>query len=83
MSSSDVDYLHRMVRAHPLRTGLFSVGPILFGLIQMVNSYVNDGSVLFAAFFLAVMAAFAAMATRYHVVSYRVQYLDEQFGRFE
>lgn len=82
MASSEADYLGRMVRTHPVRTGIFSVGPIAFGLVQMLNSYLNDGSLLFAAVFLGVMAAFAAMATRYHLVTFRVSQLDEKFGEF-
>jgi len=82
MASSEADYFGRMVRSHPVRTGVFSVGPIAFGLVQMVNSYVNGGSLLFAAVFLGVMAMFAAMATRYHLVTFRVSQLDDHFDEF-
>ena len=77
MPGRDADLLRRMIRTHPIRTGLFSAGPILFGLLQFANSYVNGGSLPFALVFCAVMAAFAAMATRYHLVSFRVTYLSE------
>lgn len=76
MAQSDAEYLHRMARTHPVRTSVFSVGPILFGLLMLWNSYLNGGSLPFAALFLGVMAAFAAMATRYHLVSFRVRQID-------
>lgn len=66
-----------MARNYPFRTAFFSAGPVLFGLFQFLTSFVNDGSVLFAAAFLAVMTAFAAMVTRYHLVTFRVTKLSE------
>ena len=77
MARRERDYLGRMARTHPVRTALFTAGPILFGLVQLVDSYLNDGSLLYAATVCGVMAAFAAMATRYHLVSFRIARLNE------
>lgn len=77
MAGRETDYLGKMARSHPVRTGLFSAGPVLFGLLVFVNSYLNDGSLVFAAAFLGVMGMFAAMATRYHLVSFRVSQLNK------
>lgn len=83
MERSDTRALLRMARTHPVRTSVFSVGPLLFGLAQMVHSFLTDGSLLFAALFLCAMAIFASMVTRYHLVTFRIHQLDEQFGTFE
>ena len=83
MARRDTDYLGRMVRTHPVRTGLFTVGPVFFGLLQFFNSYLNDGSLLFAVVFCGVMAAFSAMVTRYHLVSFRITQLSKNFDHPE
>lgn len=83
MARRDKDYLGKMARTHPIRTGLFSAGPIVFGLLQFFNSYLNDGSPLFALVFCAVMAMFAAMVTRYHLVTFRVNQLNKNFDHPE
>lgn len=83
MAGSEADYFGRMARTHPVRTCLFSAAPILFGLAQLFNSYLNGGSILFATSFLAVMAMFAAMATRYHLVSFRVTELNKNVDWME
>ena len=58
---------------------MFTVGPVLLGLLQFFNSYLHDGSLLFAATFLGVMALFSAMVTRYHLVTFRVSELTKHF----
>jgi hypothetical protein len=72
-----------MVRTHPVRTVLFTVGPIVFGLLQFFNSFLNDGSILFALAFCVAMGIFSAMATRYHLVTFRLSQLTENIDLAE
>ena len=83
MARRERDYLGRMVRTHPVRTGLFTVGPVIFGLFQFLNTYLNDGSVLFALGFCVVMGIFSAMVTRYHLVTFRLTQLSKNIDRPE
>lgn len=63
--------LLEMVRYAPLRTAIFSVGPPVWGLVQLVNAYVHDGALLYVAAFAVAMTAFSVLLTRYHVASFR------------
>lgn len=72
-----------MIRTHPARTALFSAGPILFGLFQFFNSYLHDGSLLVAVALCGIMAAFSAMVTRYHLVTFRISQLNKNVDRPE
>lgn len=83
MARRERDYLGRMVRTHPVRTGLFTVGPIVFGLFQFFNSVLTDGSILFALAFCVAMGVFSAMATRYHLVTFRLTQLTKSIDRIE
>jgi hypothetical protein len=70
-----------MARTHPVRTALFSVGPLVFGLFQFFNSFLNDGSILFALGFCVVMGIFSALVTRYHLVTFRLTQLTKNLER--
>ncbi|MCU4801634.1 hypothetical protein OB920_14745 [Halobacteria archaeon HArc-gm2] len=83
MARRERDYLGRMVRTHPVRTVLFTVGPIVFGLLQFFNSFLNDGSILFALAFCVAMGIFSAMVTRYHLVTFRLSQLTENIDLAE
>ncbi len=72
-----------MVRTHPVRTGLFTAGPVLFGLLQLFNSYMNGGSIPFAVAFCVVMAAFSVMVTRYHLITFRLTLLTKNVERID
>jgi hypothetical protein len=72
-----------MARTYPVRTGLFTVGPVIFGLLQFFNSYLNDGSLLFALAFCVAMGIFSAMVTRYHLVTFRLSELTKNLERSE
>ena len=68
----------KMVRTFPGRTALFTVGPVLFGLVQFLNGYLNDGSLLFTAMFLSLMVAFSVLVTRYHMTTFRIRRLTDE-----
>ena len=83
MATRDGNYLGRMARTHPIRTGLFTAGPIVFGLLQFFNTFLNDGSVVFALAFCVAMGVFSAMVTRYHLVTFRLSQLTKNIDHPE
>lgn len=70
------------VRYAPLRTAVFSVGPPLWGVAQLVNAYLHGGALLSVGAFAVVMTAFAVLVTRYHVATYRRTRLSERVSRY-
>lgn len=62
----------RMAREFPVRTLLFTFGPLVFALLQLVNGYVNDASLPFTGAFALVVVAFAVLVTQYHLAKFRV-----------
>lgn len=71
----------KMARTFPMRTGLFTFGPVLFALVQLVNAYLHGASLLYAALFAALMVAFSVLVTRYHLVSFRLRRLTDAVYR--
>lgn len=67
----DAVTLSQMARKFPVRTGLFTVGPVVFALLQLANSYVHDVSLLFAGVLAVVMLGFSVLVTRYHLAVFR------------
>jgi hypothetical protein len=61
----------RMAREFPVRTAIFTFGLPVFGLLQIVNGYLNEGNLLFVCGFALVAAAFSVILTRYQVAVYR------------
>lgn len=66
-----------MARQFPARTGVYTVGPPLVGLAQLLNSYLHDVSLLYAGLFTVLLLAFSVVITRFHLASYRVRVIDE------
>lgn len=81
MATRDGNSFGKMARTYPFRTALFTLGPVVLGLAQFVNGYLNDGSLLVAATLLALMTAFAVLVTRYHLATFRIQSLTDDLGR--
>lgn len=69
-----------MARHAPVRTAIFSVGPPLWGLVQLLNAYLHDGALLYVAVAAAVMTAFSVLLTRYHAAAYRRALLAERWS---
>lgn len=61
----------RMARAEPLRTGVFTFGPLLLALAQGINVHVHGGPVAVAVVFAAVMLTYSVQVTRYHLAAFR------------
>lgn len=71
MSARDGETVVRLAREFPVRTGLFTVGPLLIALAQIAIAFVHDVSLLATGSFAAVMVAYAVLVTRYHLAAYR------------
>jgi hypothetical protein len=61
----------QMARDFPVRTGIFTFGLPVFALLQFINGYVHQGSLLFIGAFLVLMVLFSVWLTRYQVAAYR------------
>lgn len=60
-----------MCRTFPLRTGLFTVGPVAVGVAQLLNVALHGTAVWAAAAAAAVMCAFSVLVTSYHLARFR------------
>jgi len=60
-----------MAREFPVRTGVFTLVPLLFTLLQVANSYVHGGSLLYTAGFSAAVVAYAVSINRYHLAAFQ------------
>lgn len=81
MATRDDVTFGKLARTFPGRTALFTFGPVLFGIAQFVNGYLNDGSLPVAATLLAVMVAFSVLVTRYHMTTFRIRRLTEDLDK--
>lgn len=66
-----------MVRAYPVRTGIYTVIPIGGALPQFGNSYFHGFSPLYAGIFAAVLLGVAALITQHHLAVFRLEKLRE------
>lgn len=74
-SFDDRATFRRMCRTFPGRTALFTVGPVLFGTLQLLNGYLHDASLPLAGVLFCLTVCFAVQVTRLHVASFRVSRL--------
>lgn len=73
-TQSDVTF-YGMARALPARTALFTFGPPAFWLLQLVNGYLNGGSLPLIGVLGVVMLAFTVLVTRYNMAVYQLSRL--------
>lgn len=71
MTKPDRPTFASMCRALPVRTGIFTFGPIAIGFAQLWNAVVHDLSVLPVAAIALVMVVFSVLVTSYHLASFR------------
>lgn len=69
--TDDHDAFFQMASDFPVRTGIYSFGLPAFALLQLVNGFLHDGSLVFIGLFAALVVAFSAILTQYHVAVYR------------
>ena len=81
MPSPDNPTVLEMLRADPVRSGLFVATPVVVAAVQLLNSLFNGLSVLVSVPFAAVMLAFSALLVSYQFAQYRVDRLEtETYG---
>lgn len=78
MSTRDRPTVFEMLRANPIRGGLFAVLPVVVAAVQLLNSYVNDLPFLVSIPFAVVMVAFAGLLLSYHLAKFRVTRLETE-----
>lgn len=71
MAVRDQPSFAHMCRAFPVRTGLFTLGPLAVAAAQLVNASVNGGSLLAVVAVAAVTCAFSLLVTRFHLAAFR------------
>lgn len=79
MAATESTFL-RMCREFPVRTALFSFGPIALALFQLANGYLHGVPVLYVSGFAVLLVAFAVLVTRYHLVRFRLSQLLDSTG---
>lgn len=69
-----------MCRTFPMRTALFTAGPLLFGVAQLLNAYVHGTGLLGPAAVTGLLLVFSLLVTQYHLASFRVTRLEGTTG---
>jgi len=67
----DTTVFLQMARDFPVRTGIFTFGLPVFALLQFINGYLHQGSLLFIGLFVVLLVLFSIQLTRYQVATYR------------
>jgi hypothetical protein len=67
----DHDAFLQMASEFPMRTGIYTFGLPVFALLQLINGFVHEGSLVYIGLFAALAVALSMMLTRYHVAIYR------------
>lgn len=79
---SDLVLLRDLFVAHPVRSVVLSVGPLVLAAAQSVNAYVHGVTAPTIALFVLCMVAFAVLATRLSLAAFRTETLEaELFDR--
>ena len=76
MATRNKPSLVRMFRRFPFRTGLFTFGPLVVGLAQVLNAVFHDSSLWPVVAVAVVMCVFSVLITNYHLASFRRQLAD-------
>lgn len=70
-----------MAREFPVRTGVFTLLPVLFALAQIANSLVHGGSVLYTVWFSVALVGYSVTVNRYHLAAFRRAKLSSALGQ--
>lgn len=71
MTVGDRTTFTEMAMKFPVRTGMFTLVPVLIALSQLANSYFNGGSLVFTAWFSMAIVMYAILINRYHLAAFR------------
>jgi predicted permease len=69
----------QMAQEYPVRTAVFTFGLPVFSLSQVVNGYVNEGSLALIGAFALLTVAFSFHLTRYQMAVYRRRAVTRRF----
>lgn len=78
MSTRDRPTFREMLRADPVRSGLFVATPVAVAAVQLLNSVVNGLSFLVSVPLAVVMVAFSGFLLTYQFAQYRVERLEAE-----
>lgn len=78
MSTRDRPSVLEMLRADPVRSGLFVATPVAVAAVQLLNSVVNGLSYLVSVPLAAVMVAFSGLLLSYQLAQFRVARLEDE-----
>lgn len=68
--SEDVTFT-RMAAAYPVRTAIFTVGPLLFALVQLANGVFHDVPLWYVVAFVVLLLGFSVQLNRLHLATFR------------
>ena len=71
MAIRDQPSFLRMFQAFPVRTGLFTLGPLAVGLAQVCNAVFHGSTLWPVVAVAAAMVVFSLLVTSYHLASFR------------
>lgn len=74
--SSDLALLRDLFVAYPVRSVVLSVGPLVLAAAQGVNAFVHGVSLPAIGLFVLCMIAFAVLATRLSLATFRTETLE-------
>lgn len=75
---SDLALLRDLFVAYPVRSLALSVGPLILAAAQSVNAYVHGVTAPTIALFVLCMVAFAVLATRLSLATFRTETLEAE-----
>ncbi|PSP65731.1 hypothetical protein BRC79_08415 [Halobacteriales archaeon QH_8_67_27] len=71
MATRDRPSFGEMCRAFPVRTGIFTVGPLAVGVAQSFNAVAHGANLPLVALIVAGMVAYSVLVTNYHLAMFR------------
>ncbi|WP_123538524.1 hypothetical protein [Halosimplex salinum] len=73
MASRQQPSFGKMCRHFPIRTALFTLGPLVIGAAQFLNAAVHGSNLWLVAAVAAMMVAYSVLVTRYQLATFRRQ----------
>jgi hypothetical protein len=77
-AGTDWHLFRQMAGTFPVRTLIFSFGLPIFGLLQVVNGYLNQGNMGLILLFAVLAASVSVFLTRYQLAIYNRRLLTGQ-----
>lgn len=71
MATRDRPSFGEMCRAFPVRTGVFTIGPLAVGAAQLFNVAAHGANRPVVALIVAGMVAYSVLVTNYHLAAFR------------